>query len=471
MQRGGGITLSQSQDINSDSAAPRENAEAPRLPEFLAKRWNDLSDSLTAIYQKQEEEPFSKKLESLQARVKDVQAQPESKELAAMRQDEAKLSQKYLTAPEKAMFKKTKSDIALSLKKIRDDIKAAERENKKLRDDQINLLNEDINNEKVYLQEQRQNEINKMLDRALEMLIDGSAKKMRKETAAIQARIIKLNNQADELRNKRITALDRSPNPWRQTKQKIDKKLEELAAEIQINNDRIKQLEDELIDELRAQGLQGDHAQVDFLLNSVIGDDVIQNISVFANVKSVVDQLQFLMSQNTSNLKLNRRYLGMYIVLNDVIIHVERGMIKKIDNEYMPRLEEILEKTEASRALAAENRMSKYKSIEQQKQLEILLAKTDKTIEAGRLYLKLLEDQRKEAEHQIDIFTDNRALADLAYNVEQNALGMIELVHSGFLHFDSLKTIAMPQLQIFDDDATKLELNEINKRLKAELRM
>ena len=146
-------------------------------------------------------------------------------------------------------------------------------------------------------------------------------------------------------------------------------------------------------------------------------------------------------------------------------------MIKKIYNEYKPRLEEILEKTEASRALAAENRMSKYKSVEQQKQLEILLAKTDKTIEAGRLYLKLLEDQRKEAEHQIDIFTDNRALADLAYNVEQNALGMIELVHSGFLHFDSLKTIAMPQLQIFDDDATKLELDEINKKLKAELRM
>ena len=71
-------------------------------------------------------------------------------------------------------------------------------------------------------------------------------------------------------------------------------------------------------------------------------------------------------------------------------------MIKKIYNEYKPRLEEILDKTEASRALAA-----------------------------GKLYLKMLEDQRKEAEHQLDIFTDNRALADLAYNVEQNALGII----------------------------------------------
>ncbi|MBR1418930.1 MAG: hypothetical protein IJ576_08205 [Synergistaceae bacterium] len=65
----------------------------------------------------------------------------------------------------------------------------------------------------------------------------------------------------------------------------------------------------------------------------------------------------------------------------------------------------------------------------------------------------MLEYQRKEAERQVEIFTDNRALADLAYNVEQNALGMIELVHSGFLHFDSLKTIVMPQLQIFDDGA------------------
>ena len=161
----------------------------------------------------------------------------------------------------------------------------------------------------------------------------------------------------------------------------------------------------------------------------------------------------------------------MYIVLNDLIIHLESALIKKIDNEYMPRLEEILDRTEASRALAAENRASKYKSTEQQKQLDILLEKTNKTINAGKLYLKMLEDQRKEAERQVDIFTDNRALADLAYNVEQNALGMIELVHSGFLHFDSMKNIVMPQLQIFDDDATKLELDELNEKLKAELRM
>ncbi|MBQ8693920.1 MAG: hypothetical protein IJ520_12365, partial [Synergistaceae bacterium] len=142
-----------------------------------------------------------------------------------------------------------------------------------------------------------------------------------------------------------------------------------------------------------------------------------------------------------------------------------------IDNDYMPRLKELIDENALLRAEAEKGRMTKYKNIEQQRQLQILLAKQDKTLEAGQFYMKLLEAQRKEAEHQIEIFEDNRELADLAYNIEQNALGMIDLVNTGFLHFDSIKTMAMPSLQIFEDDAAAKELEVINARLKAELKI
>ncbi len=111
-----------------------------------------------------------------------------------------------------------------------------------------------------------------------------------------------------------------------------------------------------------------------------------------------------------------------------------------------------------------------YKNKEQQDQIQILLAKTERTIEAGRRYSQLLDAQRKDTLQLIETVKDNRELAYLAYRIEKSALGMIELVHSGLLHFDSLKTLSMPQLQILEDDAVKQELAEINEKLKASLK-
>ena len=102
----------------------------------------------------------------------------------------------------------------------------------------------------------------------------------------------------------------------------------------------------------------------------------------------------------------------MYVVLNDIVIYVQKGLIRNIDNDYMPRLKELIDENALLRAEAEKGRMTKYKNIEQQRQLQILLAKQDKTLEAGQFYMKLLEAQRKEAEHQIEIFEDNRELAD-----------------------------------------------------------
>ena len=460
------------QDETPIVTTSRQPDQNQKFPEHLAKRWNELSDILTAIYNKSEAEPLtSTKLNKLNNHFNAVQNRQESKELTKLRRNEAKLKDKRYNAPEKAFFRSTRAQIENRLAKIEEDIKNLEQKDNNLKQEEMLSISADIQKELAYLQGIRDNEINLMLDRAIDILVDGRTKNIRKEAAAIQAKNAALNNKADDLRNKRITVIDKSANPWVMTKQKIDKQLEKLEIEIKANNDMLDQLNFDLLEEIHGLGVEAEESQISFLLNSITGDDFVQNIAVFSNVKSIVGQLQLLMTQNKNNLTLNRRYLGMYVVLNDIVIYVQKGLIRNIDNDYMPRLKELIDENALLRAEAEKGRMTKYKNIEQQRQLQILLAKQDKTLEAGQFYMKLLEAQRKEAEHQIEIFEDNRELADLAYNIEQNALGMIDLVNTGFLHFDSIKTMAMPSLQIFEDDAAAKELEVINARLKAELKI
>lgn len=441
------------------------------LPVYLSVHWEDLSNSLIEIFTKQQEDysPTSKKLDGLISQFKAVESRPESKGLQSLRREDAKLSEKYNTAPENAWFRSTRGEISQRRQEVRRKIYDAEREERQEQERELQELDRCIQQEIASLRKQRDDEINGLLDKALGMLIESDAKSIRKEVMDLQDRNKALHKTADELRNKRIIAPESSLIPWKTTKRRIDKNLAVLEEEISENNARLEQLNDQLMDEVQKLGIEGSTSQIRSLLDSALIDDFLQNTTIFANMKIIVEQLQNLMQNNRSNLELNRRYLGMYVVLNDLLIHAQTDFVNKIDEDYKPRLAAMLREAN-ERYNEAEWKSEKYKTREQQEQIQILLAKTERTIEAGRRYSQLLDAQRKDTLQLIETVKDNRELAYLAYRIEKSALGMIDLVHSGLLHFDSLKTLSMPQLQILEDDAVKQELAEINEKLKASLK-
>jgi len=101
----------------------------------------------------------------------------------------------------------------------------------------------------------------------------------------------------------------------------------------------------------RALGLQRDDRQIDVLLSSVTGDDLLQNAVVFSNVRAMVEKLAELSREDRDNLEINRRYSGLYLVLNDLLIHTQEELVRKIDGEYKPRLGEIGKEAEALRTM------------------------------------------------------------------------------------------------------------------------
>ncbi|MBQ9433288.1 MAG: hypothetical protein IJU26_03640 [Synergistaceae bacterium] len=308
--------------------------------------------------------------------------------------------------------------------------------------------------------------INALLDRALSILVKGDAEKVRRNAAALRDRITKQRAEVDDLRNKRITAPEKSRNPLRQTKAKIDDRVAELQEEIADNEQSLNAINAKLADALKEIGLELDASQTDILLNSITGDDLMNNAAVFANVKIVVEKLEELAQNESNTLEITKRYTGMYLVLNDLLLHTQEELVRKIDEEYKPQLKGIISEAESLRRNALTRSNQDVYSRDQRRGFAANAQSNALTIQVANLYVELLETQRRATMESIKSLRLNRDLAENTYKTVRSSAELRGLIRTGLKVFDTLETLKMPELKIFENGVMRLEFEEINRRLK-----
>lgn len=308
--------------------------------------------------------------------------------------------------------------------------------------------------------------IDELLDRALEILVQGQAGDLRRQALELRTEIPKLRLEADGLRNRRISAPESSRLPWVRTRAKIDERLSELDGEIADRERALSAVDAQLAEALRALGLQLDDRQIDVLLSSVTGDDLLQNAVVFANVRVVVEKLAELSREDRDNLEVNRRYSGLYLVLNDLLIHTREELVRKIDGEYKPRLGEIGKEAEALRREALAKASQTGYSDAQKKSFALNAESNAMTLRVAELYMQLLDSQRKGILDNLADLRRNRDLAENTYRTVRSSGDLRNLIRSSLELFDSIHALAMPEILPFENEAIRREFEEINKRLK-----
>ena len=319
-----------------------------------------------------------------------------------------------------------------------------------------------------FTEDQKSNaeKINALLDIALKILINGEAGDMRREAIELRSKLAKQRIELDDLRNKRINAPESSYLFWELTRGKADKKIAELEKEIKDGENRIKSVNSKLTESLKEIGLELDETQIDILLNSVTGDDLMKNSIVFSNVKIVVEKLEELSQNETNSFEITRRYTGMYLVLNDLLIHTQEELVRKIDNEYKPELALIIKEAEKLRKDALTKSNQNVYSKAQRESFAANAKSNAITVQVANLYRELLESQRLSTSESIKSLKLNRDLAENTYRTVRSSGELRGLIHSGLSLFDSIGTLSMPELKIFESGAMRLEFDEINRRLK-----
>ena len=240
----------------------------------------------------------------------------------------------------------------------------------------------------------------------------------------------------------------------------------EVEQEIRSCEGQLSSLDAALGDALRELGVELDQTQVDVLLSSVTGDGLLQNAVVFTNVRAVVEQLETLSQKDRGDLEIARRYTGMYLVLNDLLIHTQEELVRKIDEDHRPRLLEIVKEAEGLRAAALAKSREKGYTDEQRKAFALNAESNAMTVRAGRLYAELLGAQRKSILDGLVGLRRGRDLAENTYRTVRSSGDLRDLIRSGLSLFDTISALAMPKLQPFESDAMRKEFEEIDKRLR-----
>ena len=308
--------------------------------------------------------------------------------------------------------------------------------------------------------------INALLDEAVIILSDGKAGDARKEANTLREAILQKRAELDGLRNKRITAPEKTHIPFKMTKAKADERISELEDEIEECAETLEEVNERLAEALNEIGLDLDGSQVEILLNSVTGDDLMQNASVFSNVKAVVSQLEELAQNETNTLDITKRYTGMYLVLNDLLIHTQEELLKKIDEEYRPRLNGIITEAQALRKDALTKSNQNIYTMPQRRAFAQNAENNAVTIQVAKLYIELLNSQREITAGHIRALSLNRDLAENTYRTVRSSGELKGLIHTGLSVFDAIENLSMPELKVFESGTMRLEFEEINRRLK-----
>lgn len=319
-----------------------------------------------------------------------------------------------------------------------------------------------------FKEDQRSNnkKINALLDAALSILVNGEAGTMRREASALRDKLENFRLELDDLRNKRINAPESSYLPWRLTRDKADRRIAELQEEIQVCEENLKVINSKLTASLKEIGLELTEDQTDILLNSVTGDDLLQNTVVFANVKAVVEKLEQLAQNETNSLEITRRYTGLYLVLNDLLIHTQEEFINKIDGEYKTKLNAIINEAETLRKDALNKSNQNIYSDAQRKSFASNAQANAMTVKVANLYIELLNSQREGTLNSLKSLRLNRDLAENTYKTVRSSGELRGLIHSGLKLFDAVDALKMPELKVFESGVMRLEFEEINRRLR-----
>jgi hypothetical protein len=300
--------------------------------------------------------------------------------------------------------------------------------------------------------------IDQLLDEAAGILVGDD-----RERANLRelSRAIADNLQAiGELKRRRITAP--SDSLWRQTVQDIDAEIAERERVLAEQRQALAQAHADAALRLREIGLDIDAEGLEYLLSTVVGDDVVDMAVAFEQVRRLTKQLETLTAESGEDLASARRYYGMYTVLLRIVDHMHDALIEAIDDDYLPRIDRIAERAGDLRA--------ETQALQRNQPSAVLAANLEAqqlTIDATARYAEFLERQRAEVAAARKRLARDLAVAQNTYETVKVSGDLVALMRDSRPLLDSLFRLQVPPLRTFENLEMKREFQRLTTELRA----
>ena len=315
--------------------------------------------------------------------------------------------------------------------------------------------------------ESRQEAIKELLNSALGVVTDAPIVDIQKRIAGRRDSINTLQQQIATLEEKKLTAPKDAllPGIWTDTVSSIDKNIEELKARIANNKDDIKKAKTDIQKSLADAGITIPPSQVNLMLDSVLGGDLIKIVAAFEAVKGIDTHLATLMKTNTANIKVQRQYFAMHAALFAMLVHTQGSLIEKIDQVYLKKLEGIqkdIRKTQKE----TKKLLRKNLREDQKRTLRSNLKQQKFAERVASYYRSYLMTQRK---HLVDARNRTRrdlSIADNTYKTVEASFQLRGLIEDAKSSFEAIKRLEVPGFDLlFQNDTMRKEFEKLTDQL------
>jgi hypothetical protein len=304
--------------------------------------------------------------------------------------------------------------------------------------------------------------INELLDEAITVLAISPAQHYRERIRELQDSIRQAQTEIDELRTQRVTAPQEGR--WQKTVADYDQAIQQQSQRINAANQELRTIRREFASELRRLGLVLSDEQLEFLLSTVVGDDLIEMGVAFDNVKTITEQLEQLMVDSRESLDGSRRYYGMYLVLLEILERMQTHLITAVNTRYLPEIDEIADK---AKVLMEQTQDLKQQANVAQQVLDANLQAQALTLRAAALYRDYLVEQARQVAQARERLLQDIAIARNTYETVKISGELVALMKSSQAMLDNLLQRQMPPMRAFENLEMKREFERLTAQLQS----
>ncbi len=310
-------------------------------------------------------------------------------------------------------------------------------------------------------QESNQEAIDALLDEAVAVLSTSDVQHYRARIRVLQEETEQAREDIADARRRRVSAPESSM--VKRTVKDFDQEIAEREADVERYREELSRVRRGFGADLRKLGLDLSDEQLDLLLSTVVGDNLIDLGIVFDNVKAITAQLEELVRESGEDLQSARRYYGMYLVLlkslNQMHLHVERAIAER----YIPQIDAIISR---AKALTVETRSLKERSPDKADLLDANLSAQHLTIQAAGVYREYLIEQGREVADARRELERDVAAAWNTYETVRVSGELVGLVRSSRKLLDGLLDRQVPALRPFRNLEMKREFEKLTAQLR-----
>ena len=309
-----------------------------------------------------------------------------------------------------------------------------------------------------------QEDIDKKLNDIIDTLLDNNFKEKKEEIEKLNSKIKKLQLKLLKYQENSISAPTSST--FLTTKDEYKQKIKDTKDEINILKTQVEKIKVSIKDDFsKIAGVNLTNEQMDALLSTVYGDDIIQSSYLISVIKNITKQILELMKMSNENLIKAKRYYGMHLGTVELIYLIQKKYIQKIDNIYLPKIDKIINDTniliEQTKAKIDQNNQALSKAYQEN------LKNQELNLKVALLYKEQLLKYKKQIELSLNETKKNLDLAKNTYETVSISNSLYSLIDKSKNEFEKILQLQIPQIEPFKNIQMAQKFKELtNKMLK-----